>query len=95
MSPPISSNGSNLKTITIVGGSVMTAEEAARANYRQNQQREKTRPAGTHPMDVKSFGRAHPPMPEEPTDASEDEALQAAIAKDLSDRNIINPTDKE
>lgn len=90
---PINSNGSNLKTITIVGGSVMTAEEAARANYGQNQQREKREPYGViqHP-----YGRT-PASYDEPLDAEApvDKEIQAAVDKDLQKRNITKPTDKE
>ena len=88
---PINSNGSKLKVFTVIGGSVMLNEEAGRANYGQNQQREEKRQAGTHPMDVHVYGHDKHQQDIEPP---VDEEIQAAVDKDLQKRNLkTTPTD--
>ena len=75
--PPISSNGSSLKVQTVVGDQILKDEAYSRIHYSQNQQRETKRPAGSHPLDMKAFGRSHP----EPI---VDEALEAVVQKGSS-----------
>ena len=69
-----------------MGGSVMLNEEAGRANYGQNQQREKQRKAGTSAMDIPAVG--HEFQRDEPI---VDEKLEKAVSKDLEKRNIKTP----
>ena len=87
----INSNKSNIKAFTVVNGSLMLADEAARLEYSRNQQRESRRQAGTDAMDM---GQR-----DEPVDATPevDEKLQDAVDKDLSKRNLktTKPTDTE
>ena len=92
---PLSSNGSKLKVFTNVAGQIKLNEEYTREQYERNQQRETPRKAGSHPMDIKAFGRdiVEPdtaPVVETPTDAK----LEAAIDADLTKRGVAKPKRK-
>ena len=92
---PLSSNGSKLKVFTNIAGTIKLDEEYLREQYPRNQQKETPRKAGSHPMDIKAFGRetVEPdtaPVVETPTDAK----LEAAIDADLAKRGVAKPKRK-
>ena len=82
---PINSNGSSLKVETIVGDKVYENESYRDVAYPFNQQSKETRKAGTHPMDVKPYGRDT----YEPVEITEqDEKLLEANNTDLTNKAI-------
>lgn len=79
---PISSNKSNLKVVTNIGGNLYEDEEVTNNYYQHHMQKSKQRPAGSHPMDMKTFGHPQQEEFEMPPE------MERAIADDLTDKGV-------
>ncbi len=83
---PISNKGTSLKVETNIGGNIYHDETVRDVYYRHNLQRSTQREAGTHPMDMKTYG--HPNSAPEVEEYEMPAEMEKAINNDLADKGV-------
>ena len=85
---PINSNKTTLKVETNIGGNIYNDEEVTNIYYNHNLQRSTQREAGSHPMDMKTYG--HPDSAPEVEEFQMPEDMKKVINDDLTDKGVAN-----
>ncbi len=82
---PISNKGTSLKVETNIGGNIYHDETVRDVYYRHNLQRSTQREAGTHPMDMKTYGH---PTSQEVEEFVMPPEMEKVIADDLTTKGV-------